>query len=84
MLYVTQDYKEAMALGDRIAVLLDGGFAQVATPTEVYREPATLGVARLFGDPTINLIPAELYAARRTPGIRLRRRVARHCLRAYA
>src|SRR5271170_4019778 len=45
VLYVTQDYKEAMALGDRIAVLLDGGFAQVATPMEVYREPATLGVA---------------------------------------
>jgi multiple sugar transport system ATP-binding protein len=60
VLYVTQDYKEAMALGDRIAVLLEGGFAQIATPMEVYREPATLGVARLFGDPTINLIPAEL------------------------
>ena len=57
VLYVTQDYKEAMALGDRIAVLLDGGFAQVASPAEVYREPATLGVARLFGDPTINVIP---------------------------
>jgi multiple sugar transport system ATP-binding protein len=60
VLYVTQDYKEAMALGDRIAVLLDGGFAQVATPSEVYREPATLGVARLFGDPTINILPAGL------------------------
>ena len=54
-----------MALGDRIAVLLDGGFVQVATPAEVYREPATLGVARLFGDPTINLIPVEPTAARR-------------------
>jgi multiple sugar transport system ATP-binding protein len=59
VLYVTQDYKEAMALGDRIAVLLDGGFVQIATPAEVYREPATLGVARLFGDPTINILPAE-------------------------
>ena len=58
VLYVTQDYKEAMALGDRIAVLLDGRFAQIATPAEVYREPASLGVARLFGDPTVNLIPA--------------------------
>ena len=38
VLYVTQDYKEAMALGDRIAVLLDGDFAQVAPPAEVYRE----------------------------------------------
>jgi multiple sugar transport system ATP-binding protein len=58
VLYVTQDYKEAMALGDRIAVLLEGKFAQIATPTQVYREPASLGVARLFGDPTVNLIPA--------------------------
>jgi len=58
VLYVTQDYREAMALGDKIAVLLDGKFAQVATPAEVYREPASLGVARLFGDPTVNLIPA--------------------------
>jgi multiple sugar transport system ATP-binding protein len=60
VLYVTQDYKEAMALGDRIAVLLDGGFVQIATPTQIYRQPSTLGVARLFGDPTINIVPAEL------------------------
>jgi multiple sugar transport system ATP-binding protein len=59
VLYVTQDYKEAMALGDRIAVLLDGDFVQVASPTEVYLQPATLGVARLFGDPTLNVVPAE-------------------------
>lgn len=58
VLYVTQDYREAMALGDRIAVLLDGGFVQVATPAEIYREPATVGVARLFGDPTLNLVSA--------------------------
>ncbi len=58
-LYVTQDYKEAMAIGDRIAVLIDGGFAQIATPTEIYREPATLDVARLFGDPSINLVRVE-------------------------
>jgi multiple sugar transport system ATP-binding protein len=59
VLYVTQDYKEAMALGDRIAVLADGVFAQVASPGEIYRQPASLGVARLFGEPTINLIPIE-------------------------
>ena len=59
MLYVTQDYKEAMALGDRIAVLIDGGIAQIATPAEIYRRPATVGVARLFGDPTINLLAVK-------------------------
>ncbi|HTN98972.1 MAG TPA: ABC transporter ATP-binding protein, partial [Nordella sp.] len=56
VLYVTQDYKEAMALADRIAVLAHGKFVQVATPEEIYRHPATVSVARLFGDPTINLI----------------------------
>jgi multiple sugar transport system ATP-binding protein len=55
VLYVTQDYKEAMALADRIAVLANGRFVQVARPDDIYRNPATLGVARLFGDPTINL-----------------------------
>ena len=55
VLYVTQDYREAMALADRIAVLIGGGFVQVATPSEIYDNPATLDVARLFGDPAINL-----------------------------
>ena len=56
VLYVTQDYKEAMALADRIAVLANGKFVQVATPEDIYRTPATVSVARLFGDPTINLV----------------------------
>jgi multiple sugar transport system ATP-binding protein len=56
VLYVTQDYKEAMALADRIAVLAHGKFVQVANPEEIYRHPATVNVARLFGDPTINLL----------------------------
>jgi len=59
VLYVTQDYKEAMAIGDRIAVLIGGRFEQVATPAAIYRAPASVGVARLFGDPTINLIPVK-------------------------
>jgi multiple sugar transport system ATP-binding protein len=63
VLDVTQDYKEAMALGDRIAVLADGVVAQVASPAEIYRQPATLGVARLFGEPTINLIPIDPLAS---------------------
>jgi multiple sugar transport system ATP-binding protein len=54
VLYVTQDYKEAMALADRIAVLAEGRFVQTATPEDIYMKPATLGVARLFGDPSIN------------------------------
>ncbi len=59
VLYVTQDYKEAMALGDRIAVLDDNRFAQIDTPTRVYQDPVSTKVARLLGDPTINLRPTR-------------------------
>lgn len=57
-IYVTQDHREAMALGDRIAVLVEGRVAHVGTPDEVYDAPATVAVARLFGDPPLNLVPA--------------------------
>jgi len=55
VLYVTQDYKEAMAIGNRIAVLIGGKIVQVAAPGEIYDHPGSVEVARLFGDPGINL-----------------------------
>jgi multiple sugar transport system ATP-binding protein len=55
VIYVTQDYREAMALGRRIAVLRQGRFEQIAPPETVYAEPANIEIACLFGDPTINL-----------------------------
>ncbi len=58
-LYVTQDYREAMALGDRVAVMDEGRFLQVGTPQEIYFQPASIDVARQFGDPTINLHAAQ-------------------------
>ena len=59
VVYVTQDYREAMALGDRIAVLVDGRVVQVGTPADVYFTPATRQIATLFGDPAINLLDVE-------------------------
>ena len=59
VIYVTQDYKEAMALGDRVAVLVDGAFRQVAAPSEIYDSPSSTRIARLFGDPPINLLPVR-------------------------
>jgi multiple sugar transport system ATP-binding protein len=59
VLYVTQDYKEAMALADRIVVMIGGKVLQTATSEEVYNAPATVEIARLFGDPTINLLACE-------------------------
>lgn len=56
VVHVTQDYREAMALGQRIAVLVGGRIAQVGTPEEIYLAPASVEIARLFGDPAINLL----------------------------
>lgn len=59
VVYVTQDYKEAMALGDRIAVMFEGRVRQLGTPEQIYLEPADIEIARLFGDPTINLLDVK-------------------------
>ena len=59
VVYVTQDYKEAMALGDRIAVMAEGKIRQLGTPEDIYRTPADVEIARLFGDPTINLLEVK-------------------------
>ncbi|MER8704149.1 ABC transporter ATP-binding protein [Mesorhizobium sp. M0323] len=67
VVYVTQDYKEAMALGDRIAVMSQGVVKQLGTPEQIYREPANVEIARLFGDPTINLL--DVKPARDAKGI---------------
>jgi iron(III) transport system ATP-binding protein len=49
-LLVTHDQDEALALGDLVAVMLDGSIAQVGRPEEVYRRPATPAVAEFLGD----------------------------------
>ncbi len=56
VIYVTQDYKEAMALGHRIAVMNGHGLQQIGTPEEIYKAPANTEIAKLFGDPVINLL----------------------------
>ena len=38
-------------------MLRNGKFEQIAAPPTVYSQPANLEIARLFGDPTINLFP---------------------------
>lgn len=47
--YVTHDQDEAMALGDRIAVMNAGRIAQLGTPQEIYHQPANAFVADFIG-----------------------------------
>ena len=48
-----------MEMGDRIAVMNDGRIEQVASPREVYQEPATEFVAKFIGE--VNILPGQLY-----------------------
>ena len=50
---VTHDRGEALALADRVAVLLGGRLVQIATTAEVFRAPASEEVARFVGVETI-------------------------------
>lgn len=60
VVYVTHDYKEAMALSDRIAVLNHGRLMQIGTPDEVYHRPAHEFVAAFLGDPPMSFLDAQL------------------------
>ena len=53
---VTHDQGEALSLADEVAVMADGRFLQVATPNEVYLDPATPAVAAFVGHSA--LVPA--------------------------
>ncbi|MEB0046558.1 MULTISPECIES: ABC transporter ATP-binding protein [unclassified Pseudomonas] len=48
--FVTHDQGEAMALGDRILVMEHGRIAQLATPREIYQQPANAFVASFVGN----------------------------------
>jgi multiple sugar transport system ATP-binding protein len=54
-LFVTHDQAEAMAVGDRVAVLNRGRLEQIGTPDEIYDRPATRFVATFVGGPPMNV-----------------------------
>jgi sn-glycerol 3-phosphate transport system ATP-binding protein len=59
-LFVTHDQVEAMTLGDRLVVMNQGRAAQIATPMEIFNNPADTYVASFIGSPTMNLLRATL------------------------
>jgi spermidine/putrescine ABC transporter ATP-binding subunit len=65
-LFVTHDQEEAMALSDRIALLRDGALEQVASPREIYAQPATAYTAEFIGQ--TNLLRGEIRGSIATCG----------------
>jgi len=58
-LFVTHDQDEAMALSDRIALLRNGALEQIASPREIYAQPATSYTAQFIGQ--TNLLRASIF-----------------------
>ena len=52
---VTHDADDALALADRIIIMMAGQVVQSGTPHEVYNRPVSLDVARIFGQ--VNALP---------------------------
>ena len=55
---VTHDQDEALSMASRIAVIDKGAVQQIATPSELYEQPATRFVADFIGK--VNLIDAKV------------------------
>ncbi|MCO8128115.1 ABC transporter ATP-binding protein [Acidimicrobiia bacterium EGI L10123] len=69
-IWVTADQRDALAVADRVAVLLDGRLEQVGAPMAVYDRPRTLAVARFFGEPEIGVVRTRLGGRQLDVGIR--------------
>src|SRR5690606_8838545 len=61
IVYITHDQAEAMALADRIAVMDHGRLAQLASPRDLYREPANEMVASFISQGIV--LPAKVLSA---------------------
>lgn len=56
---VTTASREALALGDRIAILREGHLQQIGTPNEVYYQPVNEFVASFVGEPPMSFLGIE-------------------------
>jgi putative spermidine/putrescine transport system ATP-binding protein len=59
-LFVTHDQEEALSMADRVGVMKEGRFEQVAVPDQLYAQPATAFVAEFVG--TMNRLPGHVVA----------------------
>lgn len=70
-LMATSSQQDAMAMCDRIAVLFDGCLEQYATPADIYDRPATVAVARFFGEPPMNVLTGRVESGRTRRTVRV-------------
>jgi len=84
-IYVTHDQIEAMTLAHRVAVLEKGVLQQLASPSEIYNNPANLFVAQFIGSPAMNVIHGSLEGANfMTNGAKVKTKVKGQIAKAVA
>ncbi len=59
IVYVTHDQVEALTMSTKVAIFFEGVLTQVATPYDIYCNPASLQVADFIGNPSINFIDGK-------------------------
>lgn len=59
VVFTTTSSREALALGDRVAVLNAGKLEQIGVPADLYHRPANAFVASFVGDPPMSFISVE-------------------------
>lgn len=59
MILTTTSSREALALGDRVAILNHGRVEQIGTPAEIYARPRTTFVGGFVGEPPLSFIPVH-------------------------
>lgn len=60
IIYVTHDYREALALSDNMIVLKNGTIEQEGPPEEIYNLPVSEFVGITIGEPPMNIIKGEI------------------------
>jgi ABC-type Fe3+/spermidine/putrescine transport system ATPase subunit len=67
---VTHDQREAFSLADRVAVMNAGEIAQIGSPQDMYRNPASSYVLRFLG--SANSLKVSLESLRQAKGMMIR------------
>lgn len=71
VVHVTHDYREAMALSDRMTVLNKGRIMQLGTPGDIFHRPENEFVASFVGDPPMSFVDAQYIEHNEAPHLRL-------------
>ncbi len=60
VVYVTHHQAEAMSLGHRLGILMNGRLLQLDSPKVIYQKPASIPIAQFLGIPSINLVSGQV------------------------